>query len=241
MDGQATIKVVFGQRGSGKSTKALSLVREQPRVLIFDTLGHDYSDGVVFYSLAELRAFWRTVYRGRFRLIYRPGDDPQGEFIEVCKLVYACGRLTFLVEEVDLFFRVGRCDPAFTTIITRGRHAHVELIAVTQAPMGFGALLRSQAHEWFIFSTREPAHVEYFKHRCPGVPVEWFGGLPKWHYVHYTDGADTYEVCIDNPQTGGTSCKTYNLEFATSLPAPGADAVHRGPLGRVDSDDSSPV
>ncbi len=72
-------RLIIGKTGSGKTVKALNLIKDRPRVVIFDTLGHDYSDGVVFYDLAALAAFWRRVYRGRFRLIYRPAD-PVAQF-----------------------------------------------------------------------------------------------------------------------------------------------------------------
>lgn len=232
MDGDAVIKVVFGQRGSGKTTKAAGLTGGKPRVLCFDTLGHDYKDGVIVESLDELRAFWRRCYRGRFRIVYRP-LDPFSEFPEVCRLVYACGNLSFVVEEVDLFFRVGRCDPAFTQIISRGRHAGVELVAVTPAPKGFGSLLRSQAHEWYIFATREPDHVAYFGARCPGVPPHVFASLGEYQYVHYVDGATNYTICKDD-LSGGGQVQTYPLDRVGS-PA-GLDAAHCGQVGGVVQD-----
>ena len=234
MDGQAIIKVVFGQRGSGKSVKAKNLVRDVSRVLFYDTLGHDYTDGVVCYDTAELKRFWRSVYRGRFRIVYRP-MNPQDDFAEVCRMVFACGSMSLVVEEVDLFFRMGRCDEAFTMVITRGRHAEIELIAVTQAPKGFGSLLRSQAHEWCIFSTLEPDHVDYFKHRCPGVRPDLFGSLPKYHYVHYTDGADTYEVCIDDPQTGEVQSRNIYALDRPGIPD-GIDPVRSGSVASLASD-----
>lgn len=233
MDGQAVIKVVFGQRGSGKTTKAAGLTGGKPRVLFFDTLGHDYADGVIVETLAELRAFWRRCYRRRFRIVYRP-LDPEAEFADVCRLVYACGNLTFVVEEVDLFFRAGRCEDAFTQIITRGRHADVELIAVTQAPKGFGSLLRSQAHEWYIFATREPDHIDYFKHRCPGVPPEVYATMERFCYVHYVDGSTTYNLCRDSLTGGAGDVQTFAI--AGTDAAAGLDSVRRGQVGGIVQD-----
>jgi hypothetical protein len=200
---QAEISVIFGQRGSGKTTRAVTLTRRFPRVLYYDTLGHDYRDGVACYCLAELKAFWRSCYQDRFRIVYKP-ERPEEDFATVCSLVSTCGDLAFVVEEVDLYFRAGNCCPEFKHIISRGRHDKVDLIAVTQAPKGFGLHLRSQASRWNIFSTREPDHVEYFRHRCSGIDPADLAVLAKYEYIAYEDGEDSYWICRDDLRTGGT-------------------------------------
>lgn len=215
MEGQAEIKVVFGQRGSGKTTRAAALVADKPRVLVYDSLGHDYCNGVVCEDRRTFERLWRASYRGRFRLVYRP-RDPQAEFPEICRLASACGNLSFLVEEVDLYFRAAQCDPAFTNVISRGRHDGVELIAVTQCPTGFGSLLRAQAHEWYIFATREPRHVDYLVDRCVGLDPQRVLALQKFEYLHYVDGGDCYHLCRDDLATGQT--RKEQIAYATEAP-----------------------
>jgi hypothetical protein len=203
MDEQAEITVIFGQRGSGKTSRARHLVRRERRVLYYDTVGHDFTEGVIFDSLTDMRGFWRQHYRGRFHLVYRP-TDPVGEIAAVSDLALACEDMVLVVEEVDLLFASAKCCPEFRNVICRGRHYGLSLVAVTQAPMGFGPLLRSQAHNWCIFATREPDHIDYFKKRCPGVDPQDIASLPKWSYIAYTDGDDSYWICRDDPVTGGT-------------------------------------
>ncbi len=215
MDGDAIIKVVFGQRGSGKTTKAAALVADKPRLVVYDSLGHDYRNGVVCEDRQIFELLWRVTYRGRFRLVYRP-HDPVAEFPDVCRLASACGNLSFLVEEVDLYFRAAQCDPAFTNVISRGRHDGIELIAVTQCPTGFGSLLRAQAHEWFIFATREPRHVAYLTERCAGVDAQQILSLQQFEYLHYIDGADCYWRCLDDLTTGQT--RTEEIRYANEAP-----------------------
>lgn len=214
---QAEISVVYGQRGSGKTTKAQSLVAGCRRLLVYDTLGHDYGNGLVCSDRATFERIWLKTYRQNFRLVYRPAD-PQGEFAEVCRLAYACGNLAFVVEEVDLFFTGSKCDPAFTDIIVRGRHEGIELFAVTQCPTGFGPLLRSQAHNWYVFRTREPQHVEYLKKRLAGVDPAHIIGLDKYEYIKYVDGVDGYDICRDD-LAGRTAARHIDYEFHGS-PSP---------------------
>ena len=66
MSSEAVIKLVFGMRGCGKTVKVRNLVEDTRRLLIVDTLGGDYTDGVTFRSLDDLAAFWLDCYQGGF-------------------------------------------------------------------------------------------------------------------------------------------------------------------------------
>ncbi len=195
--------------GSGKSTKATGLVADCPRVLAYDPLGEDYRDGVVFESRRELEAFWRQTYKGPFRMVYRP-EDPAADFPRICVLSYECRGMALIVDEADMFCRNGRCvDREFTYLIGKGRHHDIDLICCTQAPKGLADFLRSQAHEWFIFMVKEPAHVDYLVKRCGGlVTAEEILALERWEYLHYRDygeeGTPDVARCMDDLATGQT-------------------------------------
>ena len=75
MSKEAIIRLVFGIRGCGKTVKVRNLIKDTRRLLVVDTKGYDYFDGVSFHSLSELKKFWLTVYSGDFRLIYKPSGD----------------------------------------------------------------------------------------------------------------------------------------------------------------------
>lgn len=219
---EAIVKAVAGLRGYGKTTRVLNMTRDDPRVLYYDSLGNDYSDGVVCRDLVTLKKFWRATYRGRFRIVYKP-VDPLADIADVCELAYACGDMQLVIDEVQLYFRGQWCAPEFTKIITAGRHAGVGLIGVTQTPKKLGELLRSQAREWFIFATREPDHVKYLADRCVGVDSARIQALPKWCYLHYVDGADFYTCCKDDSVTG-RPIELERVDYATAAAAPGSIA-----------------
>jgi len=193
----STISVTFGKRGSGKTVKARNCVRGHDRVLFYDTLGHDYTDGVICESLDQLKEFWLKVYRGPFRIIYRP-IDPEGDFAEVCGLVYAAGDMAFVVEEVDMFFRGDVPCAEFRHIIQRGRHENIELIGVTQRPKGFGRLFTSQVETFYIFKATEPVDIEYFRDRCGQQVADLLPTLEPFHYVRYSDSAGSCEIAKDD-------------------------------------------
>jgi len=164
-------------------------------VLFLDTTGHDYIDGLVFYSIPELKRFWLKCYQGPFRLIYRP-LDAEAEFPELCRLVIACKNLTLVVEELDIYCRQGRTCPEFFEIIRRGRHHNIELIGVSQRPHGFGRDLTSQAKEFYIFNTREPKDVAYLKDYFGEYLVSKVEQLQEFEYVKALEPFNESDVVI---------------------------------------------
>ena len=186
------IKLIFGKRGCGKTVLARRLCRDNPRVLIYDTLG-EYTNGVIIEDLQALKEFWGKVYRGNFRIIYQP-VDPEGDFDAICRLVYECGDLTFLVEELDRYSRPLALSLPFKNIIQRGRHKNIELIGVTQRPHGIDKLLTSQAKEMYIFNTTEPRDIDYFKNTVGYPVVVKMAALQEYEYVKYQDGIEQLEV-----------------------------------------------
>lgn len=186
------IRLIFGKRGCGKSVLAEILCRNSKRLIIYDTLG-EYRNGVIIEDLEALKDFWGKVYRGNFRIIYQP-VDPENDFDAICKLVYECGDMTFLVEELDRYSRPLALSLPFKEIIQRGRHRNIELIGVTQRPHGIDKLLTSQAKEMFIFNTTEPRDVEYFKSTVGYKVVVKMADLKEYEYVRYQDGIEQLEV-----------------------------------------------
>ena len=219
---EPVVKCAVGMTGCGKTTKAVALASACPRVLYFDTLCEDYSEGVVFDDRRELGTFWERVSTGSFRIIYRP-DDPNADIGRFCDQVYAVGDMAFVVDEADTFCRQGKCiDREFTHLIGKGRHRDINLICMTQAPKQLADFLRSQAHEWFCFMLKEPAHVQYMVARFGGlVTADDILGLNRFEYLHYRDyGADgTPDVhkCKDDLSTGLIHSEP--LTHATENPA----------------------
>lgn len=202
MNKEALIKLVFGIRGSGKSNTVRQLIKEVPRLFVVDTLCKDYSDGVTFHSLAELKKFWLKVYSENFRLIYRPpGDDSETieDIAEICTLCMACGNLTLVVEELNIIFDDKRPPIEFNKMVFGGRDPGVELIGVAQRPVGFGRKLTSQAKEIYVFYNREPDDVRYFKNNLGSDAANAIRNLELYQYLKwvYADGVQNWEICKD--------------------------------------------
>lgn len=202
MNNEAVIKLVFGMRGCGKSVKVRRLIEDVRRFLVVDTLGCDYTDGIIFHSLRELKEFWLKVYAGDFRIIYRPeGDESEiiEDIAEICSLCAACENMTLVVEELNIIFDSNRPPNEFNRMIFSGRKPGIELIGVAQRPYGFGRKLTSQAKEFYVFCNREPDDVTFFKKYLGKEASEAIRNLEQYHYLKWimADGVQNWEICKD--------------------------------------------
>jgi hypothetical protein len=202
MEKEALIRLVFGIRGSGKTVKVRQLIKNVNRLLIVDTLGNDYHDGVAFHSLAELKKFWLNVYSGDFRLIYKPpGDESEiiEDIAEICTLCDACENLTLVIEELNIVFDEKRTPTEFNRMIFSGRKSGIELIGVAQRPFGFGRKFTSQAKEFYVFYNREPDDVRFFKLSLGSEAALAICTLEQYQYLKwvYADGVRKWEICKD--------------------------------------------
>jgi hypothetical protein len=203
------VVLIFGKRGSGKSYFAQSLIAGAARLVIYDTLG-EHGRGVVFdrdqYDL--FRRFWKGCYQDSFRIVYRP-IEPDLELAWIAELVWECGDVTFLVEEVDTFCSAYRIEPEFANIIQRGRHRNITLIGITQRPYGIHRLLTSQAKEIYIFATNEPRDREYLRNLIGQDVESKLDQLSKYQFVRWQDGSDGLIIAKvgqnerDNGNSGG--------------------------------------
>ncbi len=180
------IKLVMGKRGCGKSFLVKQLIKNIRRLFVYDSMG-EYTDGVVVEDMAELRKFWSKVYRGHFRIIYRP-TDAESEFEPICQLIWVCGYMTLVAEEVQTFCNTRSICKDFKAIVAKGRHRDITLIGVTQRPAEISKLLTSQAKEICIFNTTEPNDLQYFKDSFGSELVEKIGQLQQYEYVFWKDG-----------------------------------------------------
>lgn len=188
------ITLIFGKRGSGKSYLAEKLIREERRLVVFDVMG-EYKNGVVFgtENHEQLCTFWRYIYHGSFRIIYRP-IKPDDEIGRICELVYELGNLTFLVEEIDCYCSAFKISDEFAAIVQRGRHKNIALIGITQRPYGIHRLLTSQAKEIYVFNTNEPRDREYLR-TLLGQEIEpKLDALKQFEFVKWEDGKEGLEI-----------------------------------------------
>jgi len=202
MDKEAIIKLVFGIRGCGKTVKVRNLIKDVRRLLVVDTKGYDYFDGVSFHSLIELRKFWEKVYSGDFRLIYKPSGDNAERIEDIAKICTICEEvknLTLVIEELNIIFDDSRPPTEFNKMIFSGREPGIELIGVAQRPARIGVNITSQAKEFYIFYNREPGDIRFFKQSLGTDAAVAICTLEQYQYLKwvYAEGAQKFEICKD--------------------------------------------
>ncbi len=178
--------IVFGMTGSGKSAKVVNLVKDMDRVLFFDTLGHDYKDGVIFDNIDDLKEFWIKVYRSSFRIIYRPSIDMVTELGIICDLAFLCGDMWLVVEELAMSCKPNNTPAEIGQIFLRGRHRDIHFVGVSQRPHGIDRDITAMATTAYIFKTEEPRDVDYLKERFGIEVAEKLANLEEYQYVKWS-------------------------------------------------------
>lgn len=177
--------LILGQRGSGKSYLAKDLIKDCKRLIIYDTLG-EYNIGICVENLDEFKGFFLKVYPGNFKICYQP-VNPINDFDIICDIVYECGDLTLLVEEIDTFCSAQDISDNFANIIQRGRHRNITLIGVSQRPFGIHRLITSQAKIIYSFVHREPRDLDYLK-AFIGDEAEKIKDLKQYEFLGWDNG-----------------------------------------------------
>lgn len=158
------------------------LSKECKRLLIYDTMG-EYDQGLIFENVKDLIDFWGAHIHDDFRLIYQP-LQPREEFENICKLVYACGDMVFVAEEIDSFCTPTEIRPDFANIIQRGRHKNITFYGVSQRPYGINRIISAQSKEIYTFQQSEPRDIEYLTTYI-GQDVEKVRELPQYNFLHW--------------------------------------------------------
>lgn len=173
--------------------------------MVYDTLC-EYTDGIICEDITTLKQAWLKVYDlPKYKLVYQP-TDPNADFGSVCELVYKCGSVTFLVEEVDSFLSINTSglDRSFLNIIQRGRHRFIEFIGITQRPYALPAILRSQCKELYTFRQFERRDIDWLR-GILGDEALSVDTLAQYEYIEYVNGR------INKGKTGTVSKTVLNM------------------------------
>jgi dephospho-CoA kinase len=168
-DFQNRIVGVVGRKGSGKSTHVATLLKYCPRIFAWDPM-QDHNDLLpdAFEGVDdELGEYFKQARRAKtFACSLSPGEDLNEEFEEACRLVYAYGRMLFVVEEAPLILKAGYMPPAFGRIVRTGRHRQIDLLWTAQRASEVSRTLTSATDVWIFYSQTEPRDLDAIAERC---------------------------------------------------------------------------
>ncbi|MBQ8671617.1 MAG: hypothetical protein IJ525_03745 [Alphaproteobacteria bacterium] len=157
---------IFGASGSGKTTKALTLVAKCQRLIVFDALDDFVGKFRRFTSLDDLKSYLIKNYVKGFRVAYVP---PYGSEIKALsdlskfirelqtgfKIQQHNAKITLFVDELNLSFPLGltrkKPDNGFGFLCNQGRHYGVNLIGVSQRMSLVDMPFRANLSDLYIF------------------------------------------------------------------------------------------
>ncbi|MCW5728147.1 hypothetical protein [Parvibaculum sp.] len=166
----AELTLVVGRRGSGKSTLTKGLLKDRPKVLVFDPQAEYGGRGWVrcetrIEILRAMRKRWAT----GFKIAYVPDAGNEAEELHAVSLLclsanapyndYADPRkLTLVVEEANLSIPSRQLPGdlnGIQRVINQGRHFGIEVIAVTQRPAMVSINFRGNVATSYVFPLAE--------------------------------------------------------------------------------------
>lgn len=131
------IRAYIGATGSGKGVSIREhLAKEKPkRLAIWDPLG-EYGEFVTA-TTGKLQDLARAMSGKAFAVAYWPGADAtlyKDKFAMFCRMVYAAGNCTVMVEELADVTSPSYAPPYWRQCTKKGRHRGLRLIAASQRP-----------------------------------------------------------------------------------------------------------
>ncbi len=176
---RASLAVVVGRRGSGKSELLRRASARRRRVVVLDLLhgepvdvGEPLDLGVIVYDEDEYRDALREASSGdRWRIVVRPDTPEDARWVVgalmpkdhgVAGYARAVRGVCVFSDEIDLWMpNHAGIDPAVRSSIARGRHYAVKIIGATRRPAECHRDLSSQADVLVTFQQHEPRDIAW--------------------------------------------------------------------------------
>lgn len=157
---------IFGASGSGKTTKALDLIKSCQRLVVFDVLDDFVGKFRRFTSLDDLKVFLIKNYVKGFRAAYVPpyGSEARAlsdlsEFLKNLQVGFKLrqhnAKVTLFVDELNRSFPLGLTKQkplnGFGFLCNQGRHYGVNIIGVSQRVSMVDMPFRANLSDLYIF------------------------------------------------------------------------------------------
>lgn len=181
----ASITVVVGSSGSGKSAWLKGQIRGAPRVLAWDP-DDEYSGLPGFVRVDSLRDLVSRLKRaasGRYAFVPASGEA----FDSWSLAAFAWGNCVALAEETADVTAPGKAPPGWGTLVRRGRKRGVTLYAVTQRPSESDKTVIGNATRIHCCALARAADRAYMARELD-VPQAEIDGIKPLHWIERVRG-----------------------------------------------------
>lgn len=196
------MQVIFGKRGSGKTTLIKSQLSKIGRLMIYDVCG-EYEEDTVQFVEGEFIKFVDYVEeqgQGFFHASFVP-NVPQVWIPYFLKTAWMAKNLTLILDEVDQYSSPTSVPNELQRNINLGRHQGLDIIASSRRPASVPRLLTSQASKLIAFQTNEPRDLAYIEEYCGKDFAEAVRTLPTYHFLSWSGGSVEGPTMIECPRT----------------------------------------
>jgi hypothetical protein len=184
-------EVVFGRRGSGKTTliRAKIPTLKKP-VIVIDVLGnfkgYRYNGQTPFQTeslgeaIIELQSWCRQPSKHSGYIIVEPADlNTTIDFM--CSSLWAIEGGSLVLDEADAFSLSE--SPCFDEAIRYGRNRGIDIITGCRRPAEISKNITAAADKVYCLSTREPRDIEYYRDFLGDETAFAVQNLPQWHGI----------------------------------------------------------
>lgn len=193
---QPDIKIIVGQRGSGKTSLAKHLVEKDTRLIVLDSAGFGEFGGYQAASFADLKDYiaWSSPDgHGVFRVSYQPEEDEYGAMFDLAAAVNFSkakddyvNQTRLVLEEADLIPPPNRLIE-YRNAIVRGRHWGVNILAMAVDPTLLPKTLRRQADDIYMFRSIDRDDIDWARETFVERADE-LSTLEDHYYLHWSVG-----------------------------------------------------
>ena len=193
---------IFGASGSGKTTKALELVKDCKRLIVFDVLDDFTGKFTRITNFTFLKTFLIKNYAKGFRVAFVPpsGSEPFALselclFLKLLQRGYKEGKhqvkICLFVDELNVSYPLGyhnrNPQNGFSFVNLQGRHYGINVVGVSQRPSLVCLPFRANLSDVFIFRMADFNDIK--------AAVQMFGSayrqqildLPNYKYLYKND------------------------------------------------------
>ena len=190
---QNKIYTVIGHKGYGKTTltEKLSILTDKPTIILDPRFQYEINiRRIVFTSFSKFvywitqRENYRIFIEYKLELVVRTIDEAE----ELAELIYKMKKITFVIDEIDMFFDTRTPKTSFfNKLVQFGRHNQIDIITTSRRPANISRNLTALTDIFYFSKLQEPNDLKYIKAAFGTAEIETVRNLERFSFLRIED------------------------------------------------------